>query len=75
MPRYEKSEIKKGMFLTSTPAPPGYMVRQSLPDDSDAGADRLAVVNYRHAIAVAAIAERLEAVRKSLDDIKTRKSR
>jgi hypothetical protein len=55
-----RSRIKKGMFLTSSPVPPGYVAkRQPLPDDlaefeaAAAMADDMAAIDRRHAAAMA----------------------
>jgi hypothetical protein len=56
----DRSRIKKGAFLTSTPIPPGYTVkRQPLPDD------------LKHFDEAAAVADRLAST-SSLDEIRQR---
>ena len=56
----DRSRIKKGAFLTSTPIPPGYTVkRQPLPDD------------LKHFDEAAAVADRLAST-PSLDEIRRR---
>ena len=73
------SRIKKGMFLTSTPAPDGYTVKRTpLPDDlqefksAAAVTDDLAVIDRAHASAVAEISRRLQRVRDELAPYKAK---
>jgi hypothetical protein len=68
-----RSRIKKGMFLTSSPVPPGYVAkRKPLPADLEqfegaaAAADDMAAIDRRHASAISELARRLQAVRDEL---------
>jgi hypothetical protein len=67
----DKSQVRKGMFLISTPRLGGYVMLQRQRDDGPLPAarlaDRLAVMDRQHAAAVAEIARRLQAVRDGLD--------
>jgi hypothetical protein len=76
----DRSRSKKGVFLTSTSVPDGYVVkRKPLPANLEqfeaaaAVADELAEADHKSAAAVAEIARRLEMVRKQLADFKKRK--
>ena len=78
MPRYRPDQLKKGMYMQSTPGPETYVAvkrQASPPDDSDDVADKLAVVNYRHALVINEMAQRLQAVKAGLDEIKAKAKR
>lgn len=76
----DRSRVRKGAFMTSTPVPEGYVVkRQPLPDDlaefeaAAAMADDMAAIDRRrHAAEVGELVRRLQTVRRQLDDIKKR---
>jgi hypothetical protein len=72
MPEFDRSKIRKGMFLTSTPSPETYLPvqRQPLPDDRterDAAA-KLSQFDRQHAAAIDELARRLRAVKAGLDE-------
>ena len=61
--------IRKGAFLTSTPAPGSCMGKRTpLP-----AADDVAAFDHKHAAAIAELTRRFEAVRRQLDDLKNRR--
>ena len=62
-----RSQIRKGVFLTSDPCPPGYVPRRREPS-----VDELSEIKAQHAATVDELTRRLQAVRKSLDDIRAR---
>jgi hypothetical protein len=71
-----KTLIKKGVFLTSTPAAKPHPLPPDLAhfDQAAAAADRLAKPQFtKHAAEIAELARRFQAVRKSLDDVREAK--
>jgi len=76
----DRSKIRKGMFLTSTPVPAGYVRKRApLPDDlrefeqAAARADEMAAFERQHAANIAELARRLQKVREGIDAVKNRR--